>query len=90
MASYKDLPMSSHILFKKVYILYGKDAPQKHELWWARLEYYDLVNHIIHGGILYNDDGCAFDRYTKVGVMSCVSGSDYVLADEYIDFIMNI
>lgn len=87
---YDILPLSTHLLFKRLYFLYGKDAPIRYEEWWRNHEYIELVYNILSGGVLYEYSHGAFSSYEVVGIMTNIgheNDAEYVFTDEYIEYL---
>lgn len=92
---FETYPPEIHKLWKEVYFLYGKDAPQEYEKWWGTWipshKYYGLVDAIFVGGELQNEGiPGAFSRYVYWDILESDDDNVFYIADKYIDFLGTI
>lgn len=86
---FETYPHEIHLLWKKVYYLHGKYAPENHQDWWPNSS---LVEPILSNGI-FNSAGTeqdsAFGTYCQWGILE-YTNNYFCISDKYIDFLSTI
>lgn len=93
--NFETYPDHIHKLWKEIYFIWGKVAPEKYEQWWGTWipshKYYGLVDAIVAGGELHNEAiSGAFSRYVYWDILETDDDNTFYITDKYIDFLGTI